>query len=366
MLNLTLDNRNPLTMNPSEHVATVLDRLIMDMHFRVTLVDEQCHKLRSCLKTCSRQKEEQAKLSAERLAVETQEEQDALKRARSVRNAQAKQSRSKSSVNEKPSTKLPSPPSAPSTSSVKHHRLELPRAMQSQIQEVLDAKVTWETLRDAPPAAFRAKMNQILSQRDTTTNVQIPYREQLFRLEYAYARVLLVLEKCINSHQPDSQPTLARVFPIWFRLHKIKKLLDELNNELSNLMQRIPPPPQLSEATAERSARFLQAICPAYKASDVDNRPLVAAIKAQDTKWTPAMDTWLARLQNAWNVNEYGSTALQIGLEESCGALIPIVHELLQRDKVTKEEVMDGLMVLRLLHSITCCDGLLMRSFVSS
>ncbi|KAH9086999.1 hypothetical protein Ae201684P_000414 [Aphanomyces euteiches] len=353
-------------MNPSEHVATVLDRLIMDMHFRVTLVDEQCHKLRSCLKTCSRQKEEQAKLSAERLAVETQEEQDALKRARSVRNAQAKQSRSKSSVNEKPSTKLPSPPSAPSTSSVKHHRLELPRAMQSQIQEVLDAKVTWETLRDAPPAAFRAKMNQILSQRDTTTNVQIPYREQLFRLEYAYARVLLVLEKCINSHQPDSQPTLARVFPIWFRLHKIKKLLDELNNELSNLMQRIPPPPQLSEATAERSARFLQAICPAYKASDVDNRPLVAAIKAQDTKWTPAMDTWLARLQNAWNVNEYGSTALQIGLEESCGALIPIVHELLQRDKVTKEEVMDGLMVLRLLHSITCCDGLLMRSFVSS
>ncbi|RHY77263.1 hypothetical protein DYB30_000688 [Aphanomyces astaci] len=220
--------------------------------------------------------------------------------------------------------------------------------------------------QDSPARTFLGKLNQLLSTRDTSpssadTDIpppRIPYREQVFRLQYAYKRILHVLhDKCQSyAPTPDALPSLSGVFPVWYRLHKIKKLLDEMNQELSSVLRR---------ATAQRSASFLHAIR-SKKAprGEVDNSHLVAAVQAVDPTWSADVAAVYEKLQKAWEAKDYASCVHEIARDEISKLVVPHVEHMLHVTTASKGEVVEALMLLRLLHSVACCDGLMLRSFV--
>ncbi|RHY89265.1 hypothetical protein DYB37_000484 [Aphanomyces astaci] len=312
--------------------------------------------------------------------------QEALQRARSIRNAQVKQHGrpiAGSSSAALASPQQPSPPlvtGAPQVVGDDTHTIisppddqhcprrrhqQLPRHVVARMGEVADQMAIWSS-QDSPARTFLGKLNQLLSTRDTSppsadTDIpppRIPYREQVFRLQYAYKRILHVLhDKCQSyAPPPDAPPSLSRVFPVWYRLHKIKKLLDEMNQELSSVLRR---------ATAQRSASFLHAIrSKKPPRGEVDNSHLVAAVQAVDPTWSADVAAVYEKLQKAWEAKDYASCVHEIARDEISKLVVPHVEHMLHVTTASKGEVVEALMLLRLLHSVACCDGLMLRSFV--
>ncbi|KAF0716846.1 Aste57867_2641 [Aphanomyces stellatus] len=360
-------------------LLAILDHIALDLHFRVTLMDEQCHELHTSLRMCTKTPlEDESKQSTDEVAMEDKYVeaeiqgaetalQEALARARAIREAQSTRAKKKP----EPVTKHLSPPPPAKSTVAPERKLQVPRSLRTAMTNITETQEAWMSPDTTPPGTFLSKLSHMLSQRDSPTSVapiRLAYREQIFRLQHAYARILQVLHTKCSTADADAPPTLSRVFPLWFRLHKIKSLLGELNQELSCLVQRTPPPPRLSETTMQRSAAFLGAIKPTRRrppTDSVDNFRLVEAVQAVDTKWDAfVMGRVYESLQGGWNDGTYADALHRISLEEVCRHVVPSLQERLHAQPVTKSDATDALMLLRLLHSITCCDGVMMRSFV--
>ncbi len=179
------------------------------------------------------------------------------------------------------------------------------------------------------------------------------------------------MPRTTTQSSEDKPPSVPSIFPLWYRLNKIKQLLPALNGEVAALVQRIPPPPALSKHAKERSEQFARAIRRRHVAP-IDNIHLVAAMRRDNSEAEddPSYEQVLAKLQAAFNestsgstFDTYGNAIHQITLEAMCRHLVPALHEVLQ---ATNEISIDVLRLLRLIHSITCCDGMQIRSVVKS
>ncbi|RHY30095.1 hypothetical protein DYB32_004628 [Aphanomyces invadans] len=262
----------------AEHrnVEAILDHIAVDVHFRVTLLDAKCYELRKILHMYAVTSPEEAAAKENDAEANVEEKDDiqgdvaaaesalqnALLRARAIRNAPEIKKRTKLQKADSLQSTLTAPREhSPTTRAVagrdtipsqdqerpprQHPQPKsLPRHMLAKIAEVVDKTAIWSS-PDSPAKVFLGKLNQLVSQRDAASAAggaisppRIPYREQVFRLQYAYDRILSVVAKCCSyMSSSDTPPSLSRVFPVWYRLHKIKKLLVEMNEELTSLLK---------------------------------------------------------------------------------------------------------------------------------
>ncbi|OQR87897.1 hypothetical protein ACHHYP_07942 [Achlya hypogyna] len=356
-------------MAEAARLLDVLEAIALDVHARATLLEAQCRDLEVSLRYSSsawRQKrraadaqqaaqEQEAQLSCAVANAESALE-EALQRAKSIRGAVAKMT---SSVKEASSSVGPvAPAEQPSVA--------LPRKMVARMKSVKDAALSWRG-RDAPPAVVCAKLNQVLAQRDSSVSkipVRISYRDQLERLTQAYSCIVHVLEtKCAAAVYPSAMedtPKLPTVFPLWYRLNKVKQLLAALNDELAACIQRLPPPPTLSKRAADRSKAFLLAIQKNPMAT-VDNATLACSNEAHRGIYTKLQASWERDENPLVGAPNYIGCVDQLACEQVCKQLVPFMQQLGTATSATA----DSLRLLRLIHSLTCCEGLEIRSVVA-
>ncbi|KDO18667.1 hypothetical protein SPRG_16024 [Saprolegnia parasitica CBS 223.65] len=353
----------------------VLDAVSADLTARTALLGDHCSSLKASLCYCSsswqlkKRVQEQAEAAKNeedqlRLAVAHAESalEEALKRAKSIRGATVKRVPLKVASESAPSSMTTGAEAAAAATP-----LALPRKMTSQIKEVQDMALLWRG-RDAPPTVAAGKLNQILAQRDSVSSavpIRISYRDQLERIQKAYACVLHVLETKCSSYPADAAPSLPTVFPTWFRLNKVKHLLQALNAELAACLQRIPPPPVLSKRAATRSQTFLQAITCDPQHS-VDNAPLHCENDASSAIYTKLQAAWNADMAPLVEAPAYVGAIDNIASAHVCKYLVPPLQERLHATASVENASyeLDSMALLRLLHSLTCCDGLDIRSVI--
>ncbi|OQR88956.1 hypothetical protein THRCLA_10003 [Thraustotheca clavata] len=342
----------------------LLSVLQEDASVKTKLLEAQCHTLQGSLALCRKgcmDNEEENEENEENINLTVSHTETAL--AQALRRARVIRQAMDAAAELPSSTPTPAPAPAPVKSSTKQ-KISLPRNMKAKLKEFDDTTLLSKS-RDAPPLAACTKLTQMLAQRDST-NAAIPvgmsYREQLNRISKAYSCILHVLEtKCQESNYAEvgSTPKLPIIFPVWYRLNKIKQLLAALNAELAVCLERIPPPPLLSKRASERSLAFLKAI---------HKKPMNTFNNARlRSKNEISFEGIFDRLQSAWdNCNpapseSYTACSEQIFYEELCKNLVPPLHQLSGSEKVS----IDALRLLRLVHSLTCCDGLEIRSVVN-
>ncbi|EQC25252.1 hypothetical protein SDRG_16859 [Saprolegnia diclina VS20] len=367
---------------PDTHMAAdlarlleVLDAISADLSARTALLDDQCSSLKASLCYCSSSWQLKKRVQEQAEAAKNEEDQlqravahaesaleEALKRAKSIRGATAKCTPLKEAAEPAPSSmSTKAEPASPAPGA-------LPRKMTSQIKDVQDMALLW-CGRDAPPTVAAGKLNQILAQRDSASSavpIRISYRDQLERIQQAYACVLHVLETKCTSYAAEASPSLPTVFPTWFRLNRVKQLLAALNAELAACLQRIPPPPVLSKRAAARTQTFLQAIA-RNPQHTVDNAPLHRENDASSGIYNKLQAAWRADKAPLVEAPAYTGAIDSIACEHVCKHLVPPLQERLHATATVESDLyeIDSVALLRLLHSLTCCDGLDMRSVIS-